>query len=308
MKVLIIGLGSIATKHVSALRNIDPFIEIYALRSSEISTHREGITDLYSFEDAQNHHFDFIIISNPTSAHKATIDRFKNVGVPLFIEKPLYHQLSIEETVNSVEQRGILTYVACNLRFLDSLRFVKHYLSEKDARINEVNVYCGSYLPGWRENADYKKVYSALPELGGGVHIDLIHEIDYIYWLFGFPVSTRASFSNVSSLHIDSWDYANYCLKYPSFNVSVILNYYRRDAKRTLEIVCENKTVYVDLLRNEVVVEDEIVYQSEKRIIDSYKEQLSYFLNCIKNKTQTFNTIRDAYNVLQICLKNDIEG
>ena len=34
MRVLVIGLGSIARKHIAALRNIDPEAEILALRSS----------------------------------------------------------------------------------------------------------------------------------------------------------------------------------------------------------------------------------------------------------------------------------
>ena len=303
MKVLFVGLGSIAKKHINALRSIVSQVEVYALRSSYRAECWKDIINLYSLEEVEKFHFDFAIISNPTSEHKKTLDSLKELNIPLFIEKPLYHKLSIEDTIASIEERGIITYVACNLRFLDSLRFVKQYLLENNIRINEVNVYCGSYLPEWRVGVDYKKNYSALPELGGGVHIDLILELDYIYWLFGSPESTLNSFSNVSSIDIKSFDYANYCLRYPSFNVSVILNYYRRDTKRTLEIISENETIYVDLLKNRVTINDEIAYQSEKGIVDSYKDQLIYFLNCIKERTQTFNTISDAYNVLQICLE-----
>ena len=46
MRVLIIGLGSIAVKHIRALRLINPEIEILALRSGLSSTTIEGITDL----------------------------------------------------------------------------------------------------------------------------------------------------------------------------------------------------------------------------------------------------------------------
>jgi predicted dehydrogenase len=308
MKVLIVGLGSIARKHIDGLQSVEPEITIYALRSSRTSQHIANVIDLYSFTDVEKIDFDFVIISNLTSEHKNSIEQLRNLGIPLFIEKPLYHSLAIENLVLSVERQHIITYVACNLRFLDSLRFIKQHIEKENVRINEVNVYCGSYLPEWRKGIDYKKNYSVIPELGGGVHIDLIHEIDYLYWLFGIPPKTTKSFSNVSSLDIRSFDYANYCLRYLQFNASVVLNYYRKDAKRTLEIVSENETINVDLLTNTVSVNNRVVFQSHKRIADTYIEQMNYFIDCVKEKRNTFNTIRDAYNVLQICLNHDIKG
>lgn len=304
MKVLIVGLGSIARKHIEALRNIEPLILIYAWRSSNTSKPWEGVLDLFSWEEVQNEVFDFAIISNPTSEHKASITQLLELQIPLFIEKPLFHQLAIEHIVKETEQQGILTYVACNLRFLQALSYVKEYIGKKSPRINEVDVYCGSYLPDWRQGIDYKRNYSAIPELGGGVHIDLIHELDYIYWLFDFPLAIRKTFTNSSSLDIQSYDYANYCLSYPSYNVSVILNYYRRDAKRTLEIICEEETIEVDLIKNSVVINKELVFQSDERIIDTYSKQMTYFIKCLRENKSTFNTIGDAYKVLQICLQS----
>lgn len=159
-------------------------------------------------------------------------------------------------------------------------------------------------LPGGGGGVDYTMNYSAIPELGGGVHIDLIHEIDYIYWLCGTPSYTQRIFSCSSSLGIKSYDYANYCLCYDDYHVSIILNYYRRDARRSLEIVCEGETIYVDLLENCVSIDGEIAFRSSQRIADTYQLQLAYFLDCLRVGKPTFNTITDAYNVLQICLES----
>lgn len=304
MNVLIVGLGSIAQKHIAALRVIDPLIQIYALRSSHLSESIEGVTNLYSIEEVRMVFFDFAIVSNPTSEHQKSIQQIVGLEIPLFIEKPLFHRLSIRETVVDVERKGILTYVACNLRFLEALQYAKQYVDAFKYRINEVNAYCGSYLPDWRKGANYKENYSAIPELGGGVHIDLIHEIDYLYWMFGVPLSSQKVFSNVSSLGIRACDYANYCMTYPTFNVSVILNYYRRDARRSLELVCENETINVNLLENTVHLNNQLIFQSDKRILDTYREQLLYFICCVQERKKTFNTITDAYKVLQICLKS----
>ncbi|MBC8766919.1 Gfo/Idh/MocA family oxidoreductase [Arenibacter sp. BSSL-BM3] len=303
MKVLIVGLGSIASKHIAALRIIDPNVEFYAMRSSINADSKKGIINLFSFDDLNGLEIDFAIISNPTSVHKETVDRLIPKKIPLFIEKPLFSKLGYEEVLQEIQNNKITTYVACNLRFLDCLKFTKNYIQGK--RINEVNIYCGSYLPDWRPGIDYKTTYSANKKLGGGVHIDLIHEIDYAYWLFGKPQKVNKVFSNKSSLNIDAYDYANYMLGYATFNANIILNYFRRDPKRTLEIVCDDQTLTINILKNTVYHNQEIVCMSEKTIIDTYEDQLRFFINEVLAKDNKFNTANEAYKILKICLEND---
>lgn len=300
MRVLIIGLGSIAGKHIAALRHIDHTVEIYALRSSRNSMAHDGIQNLYAYDEIKGFAFDFIIISNPTSEHERTIREILEFNIPLFIEKPLSHAKVDATLVNRIKSQSLLTYVACNMRFLDCLMYVKEHVG---GRINEINVYCGSYLPEWRPNVNFRENYSAIPELGGGVHLDLIHELDYLYWMFGEPLDVARLLSNRSSLKIASVDYANYTLKYEGFSASVILNYFRRDAKRSFEIVFEDKTWQVDLLANVVYCNGDIIYSSDQTDLDTYIKQMSYFMTLVKNKEiVSFNTIEDANNVLNICL------
>ncbi len=176
----------------------------------------------------------------------------------------------------------------------------------KELIINEVNVYCGSYLPDWRPGINYRQSYSADPAKGGGVHLDLIHEVDYIYWLFGKPLSVRSFKSCTSSLGIDATDYANFILTYEKFSVNIILNYYRRDPKRTVELVCDNGTYLVDLLKNSVSIGDLTLFISEKKISDTYMSQMDYFINTIlmrKTSRPIMNSINEAYEVLKICLQ-----
>ncbi|WP_298654045.1 Gfo/Idh/MocA family oxidoreductase, partial [uncultured Proteiniphilum sp.] len=60
--------------------------------------------------------------------------------------------------------------------------------------------------PDWRPNTDYKKSYSAKKEEGGGVSIDLIHEWDYLIYLFGFPQEVYNLQGKFSHLDINSED------------------------------------------------------------------------------------------------------
>lgn len=302
MKVLIIGLGSIAKKHIAAMRNISDDFEIYALRSSQNSRHVYGVVDLYSWHEVISIPLDFAVISNPTAEHKHALEMIVDLGIPLFIEKPLYHNLDIKNIVDMISSKGILTYVACNLRFLPCIQFIKQYLANNTIRVNEVNAYCGSYLPNWRPEEDFHDIYSVKPELGGGVHLDLIHEIDYVYWLFEKPIKVNKVFSNKSSLNITAIDYANYCLEYEKFNANIVLNYFRKDSKRTLEIVSEQGTFDVNLLTDTILLNGKEVFRSNEHIIDTYPKQMAYFISCMKEKQNSFNTIQEAYNVLQICL------
>ena len=304
MKVLIIGLGSIALKHIKALQELYPSVVIYALRrKGELCKGIKGVIEIFDMDEIAVDTLSFILISNPTSVHYDTIQKVIRYKKPLFIEKPLFGTLSKEanDLVMEVERQGISTYVGCNLRFLESIAKTKELLVGK--RVNEVNVYCGSYLPDWRPNVDFRKVYSANKEMGGGVHIDLIHELDYVYWLFGAPIHTQSFFSNKSSLNITAYDYANYLWEYDDFSVSVVLNYYRRDSKRTLEILTDEGTYLVDLLKNNISYNDELVFQSRQVPLETYTAQMQFFVEEILNKQTKFTTIVEANKILELCLQ-----
>lgn len=302
MRVLIIGLGSIARKHIDALKIIDKSLIIYALRSNQNAEIINGVINVYSFDDVYKLNLDFVILSNPTGLHFQSLNRLKELKLPLFIEKPLFDKTGKAEDklVENIITSNTPTYVACNLRFLDSIVKMKEIIQTE--RINEVNVYCGSYLPDWRPSVDFKTVYSANKYMGGGVHLDLIHELDYIYWIFGEPEQTKATFRNKSSLNITAYDYANYLWVYDAFAVNVVLNYFRKDAKRSLEVVCESGTYYVDLLQNKISFNQKIFFESSQRIADTYPKQMDFFIHQVLQNKDNFNSIDQANKILKLCL------
>lgn len=305
MKVLIIGLGSIANKHIEALRKIDCKVELYALRIGVSSHSVDGVINVYNYDCIKEINPDFCIVSNPTGAHFETLRKLHEFKVPLFIEKPLFNNIGLgeEELITDILNSKTPNYVACNLRFLDCIGYSKEFI--KDKRINEVNVYCGSYLPEWRPDQDFRKNYSANKEMGGGVHIDLIHELDYVVWLYNYPTQVFRHVSNNSSLDISAYDYANYLLEFDQFNVNVVLNYYRRDAKRFMEVICEDGTLMVNLLKNEVTWKDNLIYQSSKTMLDTYYDQLYFYIENILTRKTSFNDVNEAYNILKICIAKD---
>jgi predicted dehydrogenase len=306
MNILLIGLGSIAKKHISAIRDLKIDYKIYALRSNNNANNEDGIENIFNLEDI-NVVFDFAIISNPTHLHFEYIEKLTQKGIDLFIEKPAIHSLeNATELIQLTEDKKTVTYVGCNLRFHPCITFLKNKLATETLRINEVNVYCGSYLPDWRLGKDFRSIYSANASMGGGVHLDLFHELDYTIWLFGLPNESKSVLKSTSSLNIDSVDYANYVLEYNSFNTNIILNYYRRKPKREIEIVLENETWTVDLINNEIKNDHgELLFQvSEFNLQETYRDQLRYFINCLKNNESPMNSLSESIEILKVCLKN----
>ena len=303
MKILIIGLGSIGKKHVNALLEINQNIEIYALRSSKTAQKYLNVSNIYQLDELSHIALDFCIVSTPTAHHAKDILKLIKLNIPLFIEKPLFSSLNNKAVLTQIAEHKINTYVACNLRFLECLQYVKkNYLTDdSNLIINEVNAYCGSYLPDWRPGTDFRKSYSANEDLGGGVHIDLIHEIDYLFWFFGQPLKVNKTFKSQSSLKINAIDYANFTLMYENFTASVVLNYFRRDPKRQLEIVFDQFTLKVDLLTNSIYKSDELIFSSDQKTGETYKAQLQHFIDNLN--VNSFNTVEEAYDVLKICLE-----
>ncbi|MFH6969598.1 Gfo/Idh/MocA family protein [Flavobacterium sp. FlaQc-28] len=308
MKILIIGLGSIARKHISALQNLNiKNLNIYALRSNLNSEIEEGIENIYGLENLEIA-FDFAIISNPTNLHFEFIEKLARLNIPLFIEKPALHTLKgADKLIELIENKQIVTYVACNLRFHPCIEYLKNKLSDANLKINEVNIYCGSYLPDWRPNVNFRNVYSANAAMGGGVHLDLFHELDYTGWLFGIPNKSKSTLRNVSSLNIDAIDYANYVLEYDTFTANVILNYYRIKPKRIIEVVCDNKILEADLINNRILNdENNIVFEApDFEVKNTYSFQLDYFINCLRNNLHPMNSLKESIEILKIILKDE---
>ncbi|WP_276091112.1 Gfo/Idh/MocA family oxidoreductase [Pedobacter sp. JY14-1] len=308
MNVLIVGFGSIARKHINALKAIGLDCRLFALRSDFNVKYYEGIENIFDLNQLPVKP-DFAIISNPTKLHAKYIELLSDSHIPLFIEKPPVSNLDDAEKLDSkVKSSGLFTYVACNLRFHPCIQYVKNHLSKGHRRINEINVYCGSYLPEWRPGQDFRSIYSANSEMGGGVHLDLFHELDYLHWIFGAPVSVKSVKTNRSSLNISAIDYANYILDYRSFSASVILNYFRREPKRTFEIVYEDKTWHVDLLKNKIVdgAGDAIFTGDDSYSInETYLAQMQYFIDCLGTNRLPMNTFKDSIEVLHTCLTDE---
>jgi hypothetical protein len=107
----------------------------------------------------------------------------------------------------------------------------------------------------------------------------------------------------VSDLEIDSPDVAHYWLNYNGFNASILLNYYRADPKRELEIVMSGESWKADLLQSQVIDSTgKKIFEDASPITETYKAQMNYFLNGLGNETPYMNNLTEAVKTLEYCL------
>ena len=253
-KIAFCGLGSIGSRH---LRNI---IQIFNERGDSYtvdwianSIHpvpeefENIIRNSYTYQDDIENDYDIIFVTNPTFLHYNTIEKYQWKTKNLFIEKPLYSDDS--ETIEKTNP-DCTYYIACPVRYKQVIQYVKDSINPDDV-LSAIAV-CSSYLPDWRKGTDYRKGYSAIKSMGGGVSLDLIHELDYLYYLFGMPIEVYNIRGHVSTLELDSDDVSVYIAKLNKAIVQVYVDYIGRSDIRTLTLFCKEDTVEIDLLNNSV--------------------------------------------------------
>lgn len=312
MKICMIGLGSIGQRHLKNIVNVlekrQKGYQIDALRSSHTKMEK-GISKVichhyYDFEELPND-YDIIFVTNPTSCHYDTIKNVTAKTKHMFIEKPIFDLLDYDLDGLMLNAGGVY-YVACPLRHKSIIRYLKQGILSKE-RVVSARIISTSYLPSWRKGVDYRNMYSAKKEMGGGVTRDLIHEWDYALYLFGNPVKVFHMQGHVSDLEIDSDDISVYIAKYPNMILEIHLDYIGQKTERLLQLFTNDRRIDVDLINDEICVYagDKLIQRWNFPNEDFYINELVYFMDCVEKGICNENTIFDAYNTLKIALTEE---
>lgn len=303
MKICFFGLGSIGKKHLNNLSHIlkekNMEFEIHAYRSSNELSGLE-ILDKEIFELGKiDTDYDIVFITNPTSKHFETIKYMVDKTKHMFIEKPIFEDINYNlEGINFGE--GVY-YIAAPLRCSSVIQKLKNI--KNDYNIYSIRVISSSYLPDWRPEQDYRDVYSAKKELGGGVSIDLIHEWDYLTYLFGFPKRIFNLQGQFSHLEIDSEDLSIYIAKYEDKLVELHLDYFGRQTKREIQLFTDKGLIKANFIDNSIVLPDRTNLELEDN--DIYKNEMYHFFDLINSKKKNFNSPEHAFKVLKLIKESE---
>lgn len=301
LKVCFIGIGSIARRHLKNLRCVceERGIEIYMDAYRRDNDIVEGIDNIYTNLDSVSDDYDVIFITNPTDMHLGSLMAFHEKGRNFFVEKPVVSLNQIEAAKAFKLRDNAVYYVACPLRYNAVIQWIKNNVDPAD--VISVRSISSSYLPGWRPGQDYRKTYSASKDMGGGVSIDLIHEWDYLTYLFGSPEKLHSMIGKKSNLEIGSDDYAIYIAEYKDKIVELHLDYFGRKTIREIQLFTRNETIVGDIANNRIrflVRNDEIDFHEERD--DYQKRELSHFLDMIHNLSTVENEYHHGIKVLEL--------
>lgn len=309
MRAAVIGLGNIAKRHRSNIKEMFPEAEIIAMSASGRLPSEMICNADYIVSNIQNiidYTVDLAIIASPAPFHSLHSIPLIEAGIPVLIEKPV--TTTVEDAKSIIKAKSkyqVNAGVGYCLKYLSSALFVKKFIeSGRAGKVINANIEIGQYLPDWRPNTDYKKSVSAVHSLGGGVLFELSHDIDYAQWLFGKLEIEHALIRNTGELGIEVEDVADILATSQSgCVVSLHLDFLQRQASRKCKIISNKGALVWDLIKNQVVWTDEtgesVLFSDELWDRNKmYLNMLSDFNN--KNKSDSFSSIESSLSVVKL--------
>ena len=300
---LFIGLGSIGCRHLRNLHDVAAHlgikIKVDALRHSLSSLPEEIVSLLreqYHEMGELQYSYDMVFVCNPSQLHVDTLMKLKDIGKYFFVEKPI-SVAPIPADVLSDLRPWHRFWVACPLRHSAVYQAICRYV--QNAKVYAVRAVCTSYLPDWRPGIDYKKLYSSRAD-SGGVKIDLVHEFDYLFSLFGFPDSSCLLEQKVSSLDIRCPDVAIYVGMYSKMSMEVHLDYFGRYTERKLRLWTLEDVVEFDFISGVLTsfTKGDTIFVGDQDRNDIYKRELE---SCLK-----FAVYGDGGNINDMQFANSV--
>ncbi|MCR6594905.1 gfo/Idh/MocA family oxidoreductase [Campylobacter insulaenigrae] len=289
MKALIVGYGSIAKKHFLAMKSLGYEISVVSKYLDDAS-----IKSYKNLDELDLNFYDLFVICNITTKHYETLKYIdeKVKDKIILVEKPLFEKYKILNTNNTI-------YVAYLLRFNSLVQRLKE-LVDTDKNIYFTKFICGSYLPNWRE-CDYTKNYSAKKDLGGGVLLDLSHEIDLAFYFFQDLTLLYSQRLKLSELKIDSDDFSFLSLQSKRSLIHIELDYFSKFIQRKIIFHSSEYSYEANLIENTLKI-----YNTNHQVeIQNFKNDT---INTLKNlhiniarKSQDLCDYSQASKILKLC-------
>lgn len=314
-RILIVGLGSIGTRHLRMARELNPGAQIRVLRrQADVAVPEPADGWCSSLEEAIEFAPQLSVIANPAPFHVSVALPLARAGSHLLIEKPLaVSAAEVLPLLELVDRARLTLLTGYNLRFVPSLDRFRRLLHEGIVgRVESVRCEVGQYLPDWRPGADYRLGVSARRELGGGALLELSHELDYLRWIFGDVQWVRALLCTQSALELDVEDCAHLILGFSGASsrsgpvATVNLDFIRHDPTRTCTVIGESGSLRWDGISG--VVEHfsagvkvwNNVFRHAPERDESYRAEWRHCMDCIESGQSPVVSGEDGLAVLDI--------
>jgi predicted dehydrogenase len=301
MRFLVVGTGSIGTRHARNLLAMGHEVSGWDARAEQLDLARRaapGLVAAAGLAPGLAARPDAVLVCTSPASHVAVARQAVEAGCHVFVEKPVAHLSNeVPALLDIAKRAGRLVAVGFNLRFLPSLRRVKALLDAgRIGRVYSARAFFGYYLPVWRAGRDYTENYAVSAAAGGGALLDLIHDFDYPGWLFGEAAELSCMAGHVSALAGDTEDLAEVTVRFASGVLAQIhVDYLRRAYRRDLEIIGSDGVITWDYASRAVRVlgpEPERVElhegTSDGPSENMYVEELRHFIACLEGREEPF--------------------
>lgn len=317
---LVVGCGSIGKRHIRNLlalghEDITAFDVSAERRNEAAALGVRAIDDLDAhFRAPAAAKTWAALVTTPTKLHVPVALRAAEAGHHLFIEKPVSDEsdAELERLACVVSERSLASLVGCNLRFHPGLRAAKSILaSGRLGRVASIRAEFGQYLPDWHPWEDYRRGYSARKDLGGGVVLDAIHELDYVRWLMGPVTEVAALAGHQSHIEIDTEDTASILLRFAGGAFGEVhLDYVQRTYTRSCHVIGDEGTLAWDFGAGGAVR----LFTAEEKSWETlsgpdgweantmYVDELRHFVACVRGEEEPEQDITEARRVLELAL------
>lgn len=313
VSALLIGCGSIGKRHLRNLKALgagplyafDPAAE----RAAK-AVEQTGARGFSSLAEALAMKPALVVVATPNNLHVPHALAAAEAGAHLFIEKPLSHTLDgVDELRRVAAQKGLTALVGCNMRFHPGIALMRRLVMEGAiGRVTSADAVCVSYLPDWHPGEDYRKNYSARKDLGGGVILDAIHEIDYILDMLGSPNEISCKAGTFGDLGIETEDTADLALTLrDGARATIHLDYLTRVPRRACRLVGTRGALEWDWDKPIVRLTDASGKSTELPCPfpdenAMYVDELRHMLDCVAGKARPTQGLGEARLALQTAL------
>ena len=233
----------------------------------------------------------------------------------MLIEKPLgigNEEINNLKTLERLSSKNVIR-IGYVLRYEPGYKLIKKWIADSSiGMIISSNIYCGSWLPDWRKDKNYKDSVSSNRELGGGVIRELSHEIDLINQLFGEINIVSSILGNSNSLNIDVEDKVVFLAKNKkNIFITCQLDFCSFPPKRFIIIRGTQGEIYWNLIENKISLKVKNKVEIKKIFNHSTDEkyiiQLKNFFYDCENNNFTKIYYKQALEVLKIINKLDVK-
>jgi predicted dehydrogenase len=309
---LVLGCGSIGRRHAGNLAQMGVDVYTFDARSDAAAAVAMEMGGRAIDQRDSAPDVDIVVVATPSVDHVGDIEWALRRGAHVFVEKPLGTSTAdvrrARELAAQYSDRRVM--VACNMRFTQGYEALRRTLDDIGRPITVLAEF-GWYLPCWRPHADYRTSYSARRELGGGIVLDAIHELDFVIALAGPVTGVSALCTTSGLLELDVEDTADILLRHEAGTVSHIhVDYLQPVYTRWCKVLTADGMAMWDFAHGTLRVcrkpgaewttlLDDVDTDRDKM----YVAEIASFLDAVQTGSRPINDIEAAAEVLEVALE-----